>query len=150
MNSRGGLRGNLYRSGALAAATVLASAGIALASNAVKGAAYSGHLAGKVGDTISFTVSPSGKKVIDLYVSTPYKCSGGCGGVESPSGGSAYITKKGTFKVTLKLENPGETTSYGSDTVTGTFLKGGEAKGKVTSHFNEGSDGETASWTATD
>jgi hypothetical protein len=149
MNIRRALGRHLFRCGALAAAAVLASAGIALASSATKGASYSGHYKGRPTDTISFTVSASGKKVMDLFVTTPFKCNGGCGGVESPSGGSALISKKGKFKAKLKLMEPGTTKSFGSDAVTGTFLKHGKATGKVTSHFNKGSSGETVSWTAT-
>jgi hypothetical protein len=39
--------------------------------------------------------------------------------------------------------------SFGTDTVAGKFLKHGKATGAVTSHFDAGSSGETASWTAT-
>jgi hypothetical protein len=149
MSIRHELGRHLGRGGALAAATVLASAGVALASDAIRGASYSGHYQGRATDTISFTVSANGKRVVDLSVSTPFKCGGGCGGVESPSGGSALISKKGKFEATLKLMEPGSTQVYGSDTVTGTFLKHGKAIGKVSSHFNRGSAGETVSWTAT-
>jgi hypothetical protein len=134
--------------GALTVAALLAMSGIALASNAVKGAAYSGHYTGRPTDLISFTVSASGKDVTDLYANTPFKCSGGCGGVESVTGVTARISKAGTFKATFKLTLPGQKASYGSVTITGTFLKSGRAKGKITSHFKAGSDGETVSWTA--
>ena len=133
----------------LLAATVFASAGIALASSAIKGASYSGDYKGGPTDTIWFKVASSGKKVIDLSVTTPLKCNGGCGGVESPSGGSARISNNGKFQATLKVTEPGMTKSYGSDKVTGSFLNHGKATGKVTSHFNRGSSGETVSWTAT-
>jgi hypothetical protein len=126
----------------------LASPAIVLASGATKGASYVGSYAGAKSGTISFKVSPNGKQVIDLTVSTPFKCNGGCGGVVSPSGGTAQISKQGTFKATLKLHAPGTGKVYGSDTVTGKFLTHGEAIGKVTSHFNAGSAGETVSWTA--
>jgi hypothetical protein len=149
MNIRHALGRHLCRGGALAAAAVLTSAGTALASYAIKGASYSGHYKGGVTDAISFNVSANGKQVIGLSVTTPFKCNGGCGGVERPSGGSARISKKGKFQATLKLMSPGSTKSYGSDTVTGTFLKHGKATGTVTSHFNGGSSGETVSWTAT-
>jgi len=149
MRIRHALGRYLCTGGALAAAAVLASAGIALASDAIGGASYSGHYQGRVTDTISFTVSANGKRLTDLSVTTPFKCSGGCGGVTSPIGGSARISSKGKFKATLKLLEPGSTTSYGSDTVTGTFLKHGKAKGTVTSHFDHGGSGETVSWTAT-
>lgn len=149
MNIRHALGRYLCIGGALASAAVLASSGIALATDAVKGASYSGHYQGRVTDTISFSVSTNGKQVIDLSVTTPFKCNGGCGGVESPIGGSARISGKGKFKATLKLIEPGSTKSDGSDTVTGTFLKHGKAKGTVTSHFDHGGSGETVSWTAT-
>jgi hypothetical protein len=131
------------------AAAVLATGGAALAANAIKGASYSGHYKGGVTDAISFTVSASGKQVTDLSVTTPFKCSGGCGGAVSPIGGSARISKKGKFKATLKLVEPGSTKSFGTDTVIGTFLKHGKATGTVTSHFNADNDGKTVSWTAT-
>ncbi len=128
----------------------LASPAVVLASGAVKGASYVGSYAGAKSGTISFKVSANGKQVIDLSVSTPFKCGGGCGGVTSPSGGTAKISKQGKFKATLKLTAPGSGKVYGSDTVTGKFLGHGEATGKVTSHFNASSAGETVSWTAVD
>ena len=149
MNSRHELGRRLCRGGALAAAAVLASAGVALASSAVKGASYTGHYKGAATETVSFKVSSNGKQVVDLTVTTPFKCNGGCGGVASPSGGSAHISQSGKFKATLKLVQLGSTKTYGSDTVSGTFLKHGQAKGTVTSHFDNGSAGETVSWTAT-
>jgi hypothetical protein len=149
MNIRHDLGRHLCRGSVLAVVATLASAGIALASDAIKGASYSGHYQGQSTEGISFKVSANGKKVIDLSVSTPFKCNGGCGGVESPSGGLAPISKSGKFKATLKLMGPGSTKTVGSDTVTGTFLKHGKAKGTVTSHFNSGSAGEAVSWTAT-
>jgi hypothetical protein len=149
MNIRHGLSRRLRRGGAFTAAALLASAGIALASNAIKGASYTGSYKVKVSDEISFTVSTNGKRVTDLSVATPFKCSGGCGGVGSPSGGSAPISSAGKFKATLKLIEPGSTKSFGTDTVVGTFLKHGKAKGTVTSHFDADNDGETESWTAT-
>ncbi len=149
MNIRNAPGGHLCKGGAVLAAAVLASSGIALASNAVKGASYIGHYQGGVTEAISFTVSANGKRVTDLSVTTPFKCSGGCGGVGSPIGGSARISEKGTFKITLKLVGPGSTKSFGTDTVTGTFLKHGKAKGTVSSHFDADNDGKTVSWTAT-
>ncbi len=149
MNVGSRLRRDLCKGGALLAAVVLASGGVALASNAVKGASYSGHYKGEVTDAISFTVSASGKEVTDLSGTTPFKCSGGCGGVVSPIGGSARISKQGKFKATLKLVETGSTKSYGTDTGTGTFLKHGKATGTVSSHFNADNAGKTVSWTAT-
>jgi len=149
MSMRNALGRHLCKGGALLTAAVLASGGVALASNATKGASYSGHYKGGVTAAISFRVSANGKQVTDLSVTTPFKCSGGCGGAASPIGGSASISKKGRFKATLKLVEPGSTKSFGTDTVTGTFLKHGRAMGTVRSHFNADNDGETVSWTAT-
>ena len=149
MNIGHGLGRRLSQGGVLAIAVMISSAGIAAAANAVKGGSYSGTYAGKSSEGITFKVSSNGKKVIDLTVSTPFKCQGGCGGVESPSGGTAKI-EKGKFKVTLKLTGPGTSTAViGTDAVTGTFLENGAAKGTVTSHFKGGSAGETVHWTAT-
>jgi hypothetical protein len=148
MSIRHRLGGHLCRGGALLATLALASPAIVLASNATKGASYVGSYAGAKSGTISFKVSANGKQVIDLSVSTPFKCGGGCGGVMSPGGGSARISKQGKFKATLKLTAPGSSKVFGSDTVTGKFLGHGEAIGTVTSHFNAGSSGETVSWTA--
>lgn len=139
------------RGGLLAAVAVLSSAGIALASNAVAGRPYAGTYKGLPTDHITFTVNANGKKVIDVDANTPFHCSGGCGGVENATGGTAKISKKGTFKVTIKILGPGlHPTVEGSDTVKGKFLKHGKAKGTVTSHFLHGSSGETVSWTATE
>jgi hypothetical protein len=148
MDIRHRLGGHLWRGGALLVTIALASPAIVLASNATKGASYVGSYAGARSGTISFKVSASGKRVIDLSVSTPFKCNGGCGGVISPSGGTASISRQGKFKATLKLHALGSGKVYGSDTVTGKFLKHGVATGKVTSHFNVGGSGETVSWTA--
>ena len=136
--------------GALALGAALVLAGVALAANAVKSGSYIGHYKGGTIDVISFKVSADGKKVTDLSVVTPFKCQGGCGGVESPSGGTASISKKGKFKVKLEIKAPGASAkSVGTDTVVGTFESGGRAKGTVTSHFDAGSAGETVAWTAT-
>lgn len=143
------MRIGVSRGPVLVVVTALAWAGIALAATPVKGGSYTGTYKGTVGDSISFKVSSNGKKLTGLYVSTPFKCSGGCGGVPSGSNGSAKITRKGTFKAKLKLVGPGGTKPIGTDTVVGRFLSHGRAKGTVTSHFSAGS-GAKASWTATD
>jgi hypothetical protein len=135
--------------GAIAAGVALASAGIALASNAVKDGSYIGHYKGGMTEAISFQVSANGKRVVDLDAQTPFKCSGGCGGVPSVTGGSAKISKKGTFELKVKLVGPGSTKSFGTDTITGTFQSHGRAKGKISSHFTTGSFGSSATWTAT-
>ncbi len=138
------------RCGFLALTVALAGASLAFAAKQVTGATYTGHWTGVSTETIFFKVSSNGKKVVDLSVTTPFKCNGGCGGVGSPSGGSAVITRGGTFKATLTIPAPGSTSrSEGTDTVTGTFHAHGTASGKITSHFNGGGGGATRTWTAT-
>jgi len=133
----------------VAVAVGLAGTGAALASHVAGGASYSGTYKGRPSEGISFKVSANGKKVTDLDVSTPFHCSGGCGGVASGGPGTAKITRKGTFTVTLPLYfPPGSHSSEGSDRVTGAFLANGRAKGTVTSHFKHSSSGEKVSWTA--
>jgi hypothetical protein len=149
MNIRHALVRPLRRGGALAAAAVLASAGIAFASDALSGASYTGHLSGEATATISFKVSTNGKRVVDLSAGTPFKCGGGCGGVPSVTNGSARISKSGKFTLTYKLTDPGSTKAFGTDTISGTFHKHGVAKGTTASHFTTGNFGKTVSWTAT-
>ncbi len=136
--------------GALAAVATLAVASVAIASHAVKGASYIGSYSDGATDAISFKVSPNGKKVVELTVSTPITCQGGCGGIGSGSPASAKISKKGAFKVTLNLDfPPGSNKSEGTETVTGKFLKQGFATGTVSSHFKGGtSSNRTVHWTA--
>jgi hypothetical protein len=144
MMRAGILRQRLFGAGALAVTVTFALGfalgGVAVASNATAGATYVGHYTGRPTDAITFKISANGKKVIDLSVDTPFKCNGGCGGVGSPSPGSASISKSIAPGSTTKAE--------GTDTVTGTFGKHGEATGTVKSHFNKSSAGETVSWTA--
>ena len=134
----------------VAAVATLAVATAASASSAVKGASYIGSYSDGATDAISFKVSANGKKVIDLAVSTPIKCQGGCGGVGSASRTSASISKNGQFKVKLNLVfPPGSNKSEGTETVTGRFLKHDVATGTVSSHFKAGSVDRTVHWTAT-
>jgi hypothetical protein len=152
LSIRNTLRVCASRGTALALAALLTSAGVALAGKQVKGATYIGHYtaAAEPVQAVSFKVSANGKKVIDLTVQTPFKCNGGCGGVGTPSAGTARITRAGTFKVTLKIPAPGPGgKSEGTDTVTGTFHAHHTASGTVTSHFNHSSGGVTKHWTAT-
>jgi hypothetical protein len=149
MMRAGILRQRLFGAGAIAVTATLALGGVAVASNATAGATYVGRYKGRPTDEITFKVSANGKKVIDLVVDTPFKCNGGCGGVGSPNPGSASISHGGKFKAVLKIIAPGSTTkSEGTDTVTGTFGRHGEAIGTVKSHFNGGGAGETVSWSA--
>ncbi len=136
--------------GGLATVATLTVASVALASHAVKGASYIGSYSDGETNAISFKVSPSGKKVLDLTVQTPITCQGGCGGIGSGSPASAKISKKGAFKVTLNLDfPPGSNKSEGTETVTGKFLEQGFATGTVSSHFKGGtSSNRTVHWTA--
>ena len=141
----------LLRAAVLAGVATLLCAAIAFASNAISGGSYTGHYSGGSSEGLTFKVSANGKKVFDFSVNTPVKCKGGCGGVGSASGGSATISKQGTFKVVLKIVFPSKPPrTEGTDVVTGTFLKHGKAKGTVSSHFTHGSSSDrTESWTAT-
>jgi len=149
MNAVRNRRRRLSGAAALAVAGTLALAPLAAASNATAGATYVGSYSTGLSDAIAFKVSSNGKRVIELKVSTPFKCHGGCGGVGSASPGSTSIAKNGTFKVTLNLKFPATgSKAIGTVTVTGKFLKHGEATGTVKSHFNSSSAGETVRWSA--
>jgi hypothetical protein len=149
MHSPTKLAARLRNAGLISAAVLFSTAGVAVASHAMRGASYSGTYKGRSTEGISFTVSANGDRVTHLVVTTPFRCAGGCGGVANGGPGSARITKQGTFKVTLQLYfPPGSHSSEGTDTVAGRFLAGGRAKGTVSSHFTHGSGGETVSWTA--
>ena len=140
----------LWGIGALAAVATLSVTTVAIASSAVKGASYVGSYSDGATNAISFKVSANGKKVLDLTVSTPIKCQGGCGGIGSASPASASISKHGRFTVKLNLVfPPGSNKSEGTETVTGEFLKHGIATGTVSSHFKGGSVDRTVHWTAT-
>jgi hypothetical protein len=150
MTSARGLKGRLYGSVALAAMAILAVAAVAKASNATKGGSYVGSYSDGATDAIAFKVSANGRKVIDLDVSTPIKCQGGCGGIGGASGASASISKHGKFKVKLQLVfPPGSNKSEGTETVRGKFLAHGMAKGTVSSHFKVAGGDRTVRWTAT-
>lgn len=145
-----GVEKRLHVIGILGAVATLAVVTAASASNAVKGASYLGSYSDGATHAISFKVSTNGKRVIELDVSTPIKCQGGCGGIGSASPASAPISKNGRFKVKLNLIfPPGSNKSQGTETVTGRFLKHGKATGTVSSHFTAGSIDRTVHWTAT-
>jgi hypothetical protein len=152
MPNRTTFKGQLAGAVALALATMLACAGIALAAKQVKGATYVGHYKGasQVGlDAIAFKVSANGRKLTFITVETPIKCNGGCGGVGTPKGGTATIKRNGTFEAKLKIPAPGPGgKAEGTVTVIGTFHAHGKASGTVTSHFNGGGGGATRDWTA--
>lgn len=134
---------------ALGTMLALMITGLAFAAKPTKNATYDGSYTGRSTETLSFKVSANGKRISDIYVETPFRCSGGCGGAPSGENGSAKVTEKGTFKSTMKLLGPGSTKAEGKDTIVGTFERGGKAKGTVTSKFYGSSIGETVHWTAT-
>jgi hypothetical protein len=150
MSSARDLGSRMCGSVVVAVMAALVVAGVATASNATKGGSYVGSYSDGATNAISFKVSANGKQVIDLELSTPIKCQGGCGGIGSASRASARISKNGTFKVKLNLVfPPGSTRSEGTETVTGKFLKHGTATGTVSSHFKGLSTDRTVHWTAT-
>ena len=120
--------------GAITLAVALSTAAIALATAPNKGWTYTTHSTTTV--YVSFKVSASGTKVINLSAGIAVKCKGSAGGFPSAKPGSGRITN-GTFKVVLKLFPPGAAQkSNGTDTVTGKFVTGGKAIGAVLTHFN--------------
>jgi hypothetical protein len=126
--------GSSILAGAVASAAVLACATVALAAHPAKGKTYSGSVKGNSTQPVSFKVNSRGTKVVKLMVPVAFGCQGG--GVETPKPASAKITPKGTFRTTVPLTGVGGSTgSAGSETITGTFLKGHKEKGTITSHF---------------
>ncbi len=136
MSRRSRVRRALAFGGGLTLVAALSIAGVALATAPKKGWTYTTQPRAKV--FVSFKVSATGKKVTNLDAGIAFKCRGGAGGFPSARPGSATITKKGTFKVTLKLYPPGRPgqKSSGTDTVTGRFVNGGKATGTVRTYFN--------------
>ncbi len=109
-------------------AAALSTAGVALATAPKNVWAYT--------TLVTFKVSANGKKLTNLGAGIAVKCKGSAGGFPSAKPGSGDITKKGTFKVVLKLYPPGPgRKSSGTDTVTGKFVKGGKATGTVGTHL---------------
>ena len=101
-----GLQKRLGDIGALAATATLVTATVASASTAVKGASYVGSYSDGLASAITFKVSANGKRVVELDVSTPIKCQGGCGGIGSASHASAAISKRGKFKINRYRQLP--------------------------------------------
>jgi hypothetical protein len=128
--------------GAMVAAVavgVLGLAGVALASNQVKGARYSGQLAPpKTAFVVSFKVSGNGKRVTGLTISdTPFYCEGG-GRATPVAFANASISKSGAFTSTGKYTIPEGPYKGQTETllkITGKFTKGGKEQGTVTSTY---------------
>jgi hypothetical protein len=112
-------------------ALLLTLAAVALAASPVKGAKYAGSLTISKAESVTFKVSPSGKKVTHIQVLpfVPNRC--GVGGGTPPAQSSIPATiVKGKFKATLNEETSNGAIS-GTATVTGKFLAGGKVKGVV-------------------
>jgi hypothetical protein len=111
-------------------ALLLTLAAVALAAAPVKGAKYSGSLTIAKSETVSFKVSPSGKKVTHIQVLpyVPNRC--GAGGPPPAQTSIPATIKNGKFKATLNEETSNGGIS-GTATVTGKFLAGGKVKGVV-------------------
>jgi hypothetical protein len=115
---------------AVAAVSALV-AGAAFAAKPAKGKTYSGRVTGSPTETVSFTVSKNGKRVTKLNVPIAIRCAGGFGGIVPKPPKKIKITKKGTFKRAVKVQGvTGK--SFGKETVTGKFLKGGKESGTIT------------------
>ena len=123
--------------GALAAAIAsLLVVGIAVAAKPVKGDTYTGSTKQKFPQTISFKVSKNGKSVTSLNAPIVQKCVGpvgGFGGINAKAPKKIKITSKGTFKAVVKFVAINGSKSFGKETVTGKFLKGGKEKGTIKS-----------------
>jgi hypothetical protein len=116
----------------LAIVAVLATATVAMASNQVKGAKYSGTINVNGGLAISFKVTSNGKDVVKMKVpQPPIFCQGGGPPPAQKRAKPAPISSRGTFKEKLKYVS-----STGSVVatlkVTGKFRARHKESGKVT------------------
>lgn len=137
MSEKSRVRIALALGGALMVCAALSTAGVALAAAPQKGWTYSTQATAKV--LVTFKVSADGRKLTNLNAGIAVKCNGSAGGFPSARRpGSGNITKKGIFKVVLKLYPPGAAgqKSSGTDTVIGKFVRGGKATGTVRTRFN--------------
>lgn len=134
MSKKSPVRSGLAVGCALTLAVAL-SAGLALATSPKKGWTYTTPSTAKV--FVTFKVSSTGTKVVNLTPGDAVQCKGSAGGFPRPKPGSATITNQGTFKAVLKLYAGGSSglKSEGTDTVTGRFVKGGKATGTVKTYF---------------
>jgi hypothetical protein len=132
-----------------ACATVLisgAAAGAALAAHPLKGHEYTGTW-GLYRYSISFKVAKNGKNVSDFVLgSLPVGCQGG--GFGSPQTKTVRVSKKGTFKATLPLVFGPTHSTTGSVVVTGTFLRHGRERGKISSQFKSKTCDKTQAYSA--
>ncbi len=127
----------------LAAVVLLVAGSVAFAAKPIKGAKYTGTATwtseGKaVSGSISFTVSSTGKSLSFPLNSEPTveKCTGsvgGFGGITNKVPSTIKIKKNGTFKATVTYTAISGGKTFGTETITGKFLKNGHEKGKITS-----------------
>jgi hypothetical protein len=115
----------------------------ALAAHPVKGKTYSGTINqafnGKVVNQfpISFSVSTTGTKVMKFTLpsNVPIYCEGG--GFGGASGGSATVSKAGTFKAKLPIIFTPTHEHQGFVTITGKFKAKGAESGSISTEFTK-------------
>jgi hypothetical protein len=114
-----------------ATVAIVVLATVAFAASPVGGAKYSGHLSSSSADTVTFKVSPSGKKVIGVKVlpEVPNRCGSG-GGTPPPQVSKPATIRNGKFSALVE-ERLSNGAVSGTATVTGKFLPGGKEKGVV-------------------
>jgi hypothetical protein len=116
---------------------------VALAAHPAKGKTYAGTINqsfnGKVVNQfpISFAVSQNGKKVkkFSLPSNVPIYCEGG--GFGGVSGGSATVTKAGTFKIKLPIVFAPTHEHQGFATITGKFGPKKTESGSIATEFTK-------------
>jgi hypothetical protein len=122
---------------ALVAAATLALAPAAHAATPKKGADYTGETS--QGEVISFGVSSSGKRVVDLATSLTYRCTGEFDGEAGSFVLDTIKVKGGRFTAEQEL-HPTSATSVvqgGLGTATGTFKRrGNRATGTIRSRIS--------------
>jgi hypothetical protein len=114
----------------LALLVSVAIAAVALAAKPVKGARYSGHLAGATSTTVSFKVSKNGKKVTGVTVLPFFPNSCGSGGPLPKYTSKPAGIKNGKFKTTVFVVTD-TGTKLVAGKATGTFLAHGKEKGTL-------------------
>jgi hypothetical protein len=141
----------LFRRALAAALISLLVAAAAFAAKPLKGKSYFGKVTSSPTDTLSFAVSKNGKRVTKLNVPLAIRCQSGFGGIKTKAPKKTKITKNGTFKAVVKAVSVTGKKSFGKETVTGKFLKGGKERGKISGKqlkFGAGCKGTTLKYTA--